>query len=159
MHLTYFSFGITFHTMKNLQLLINLCMNYSWPYILPYIYKCTIPQGHPSAPALTPPHASNLDWRSISHMIIYMYSMLFSQIIPPSPSPTESKVCSLYLCLFFCLAMSFPHSVSYKLCEKSSHQYVSYSAFHFWLLEQCLAHVFLFSELMKIIKTTRKIWD
>ena len=33
-----------------------------------------IPQGHPSAPALsTLSHASNLDWRSISHMIIYMF--------------------------------------------------------------------------------------
>ena len=31
-------------------------------------------------------------------------SMLFSQIIPPSASPTESKVCSLYLCLFCCFA-------------------------------------------------------
>ena len=35
-------------------------------------------------------HASNLDWRSVSHMVIYI-SMLFSQIIPASPSPTESK--------------------------------------------------------------------
>ena len=33
-----------------------------------------IPQGHPSAPALsTLSHASNLDWQSISHMIIYMF--------------------------------------------------------------------------------------
>ena len=33
-----------------------------------------IPQGHPSAPALsTLPHALNLDWRSISHLIIYMF--------------------------------------------------------------------------------------
>ena len=33
-----------------------------------------IPQGHPSAPALsTLSHALNLDWRSISHMIIYMF--------------------------------------------------------------------------------------
>ena len=29
--------------------------------------------------------------------------MLSSQIIPPSPSPTESKSCSLHLCLFCCL--------------------------------------------------------
>ena len=43
-----------------------------------------IPQGHLSAPALsTLSHASDLDWRSVS--------TLFSQIIPPSPSPTESK--------------------------------------------------------------------
>ena len=31
-------------------------------------------------------------------------SMLFSQIIPPLASPTESKVCSLYLGLFCCHA-------------------------------------------------------
>ena len=51
-----------------------------------------IPLGHPSAPALsTLPHALNLDWQSVSFMVIYMLTMLFSQIIPPSPSPTESK--------------------------------------------------------------------
>ena len=33
-----------------------------------------IPLGHPSAPALsTPSHALNLDWRSLSHMIMYMF--------------------------------------------------------------------------------------
>ena len=32
-----------------------------------------IPQGHPSAPVLSILcHAWNLDWRSISHMIIYI---------------------------------------------------------------------------------------
>ena len=31
-------------------------------------------------------------------------SMLFSQIIPPSPSPTESKRLFIHLCLFCCLA-------------------------------------------------------
>ena len=50
-----------------------------------------IPQGHPSAPALsTLSQASNLDRWSISHDNIHV-SILFSQIIPPSPSPTESK--------------------------------------------------------------------
>ena len=60
-----------------------------------------ISQGPPSAPALsTLSHASNLDGWSISHMIYV--SMLFSQIIPPSPSPTESK--SLFFtCVSCCL--------------------------------------------------------
>ena len=30
-------------------------------------------------------------------------SILFSQVIPPSPSPKSPKICSLYLCLFCCL--------------------------------------------------------
>ena len=55
-----------------------------------YLPPHPIPLGHPSAPALsTPSHASNLDWRSVSHMIIYMfqwYSLKSSHpcLLPPS---------------------------------------------------------------------------
>ena len=49
-------------------------------------------------------HASSLDWRSVSHLINIHVLMLFSQIIPPSPSPTESKSLLIYMCLFCCLA-------------------------------------------------------
>ena len=39
------------------------------------------PLGHPSAPALsTLSHASNLDWQSVSHMIIYMFQCYFLSI-------------------------------------------------------------------------------
>ena len=64
-----------------------------------------IPQGHPSASSLSAlSHASNLDWRSVSHTIIYMsqcYSLKSShpRLLPPSP-----KVYSLHLCLSCCLA-------------------------------------------------------
>ena len=64
-----------------------------------------IPQGHPSAPALsTLSHAPNLDQRFISHMIIYVFqchSPISSRLCPLPQSP---KDCSIHLCLFCCLA-------------------------------------------------------
>ena len=45
-----------------------------------------IPQSHPSAPALsTLSHAQNLDWQSVSHMILYRfqhYSLKSSHPLP-----------------------------------------------------------------------------
>ena len=50
-----------------------------------------LPLGHPSAPAPSIQYrASNLDWRTRFIHDIIQVSMLFSQISPPSPSPTES---------------------------------------------------------------------
>ena len=63
-----------------------------------------IPQGHPNAPALsTLSHASNLDWWSISHMIIYMFQCYSLKSSHPRLLPQSPKVCSLHLCLFCCL--------------------------------------------------------
>ena len=63
-----------------------------------------IPQGHPSAPALsTLSHSLNLDWRSISHMIIYMFQCYSLKSFHPRLLPQSPKVCSLHLCLFSCL--------------------------------------------------------
>ena len=57
------------------------------------------PLGCPSEPTLSALfHALNLDWSSIIHMVIYMFQCC-CQIIPPLPSPTESK--SLYICVSF----------------------------------------------------------
>ena len=76
----------------------------------PWLYSCSpsgtrlprsspyCPLGHPSAPAPSILyHALNLDWRFVSHMILYMFQC------HTSPSPTESKSCSIQ-CLFCCLA-------------------------------------------------------
>ena len=52
----------------------------------------TIPLGHRSAPAVSNLfHASNMDWRLISYMILYMFQCHFPKSSPP-PSPTESKI-------------------------------------------------------------------
>ena len=63
-----------------------------------------ISQGHPSAPALsTLSHALNLDWRSVSHMIIYMFQCYSLKSSHPRLLPQSPKDCSIHLCLFCCL--------------------------------------------------------
>ena len=62
-------------------------------------------QRHPSTPALiTLSHASNLDWRSISHRIIYMFQCYSLKSSHPLLLPQSPTVFSLHLCLFCCLA-------------------------------------------------------
>ena len=64
-----------------------------------------IPLGHPSAPALNIlSHVSNLDWWSISHMVIYMFQCCSLKSSHPRLLPQSPRVCSLHLCLFCCLA-------------------------------------------------------
>ena len=62
----------------------------------------TIPLGHPRAPApriLYP--ASNLDWRFISYMILYMFQCHYPKSSHPLPLPQSPKDCSIHLCLLF----------------------------------------------------------
>ena len=65
----------------------------------------SIPLGLPSAPTLsTLSHASNLDWLSVSHMIIYMFQHYPLKSSHPRLLPQSPKDYSLYLCLFCCLS-------------------------------------------------------
>ena len=68
------------------------------PFHLP---PCTIPPSHPSAPA-----PSILYWTWTGDSFLIWYYTCFNAILPnhPPPSPTESKNCSIHLCLFCCLA-------------------------------------------------------
>ena len=60
-----------------------------------------IPLGHPSAPALsTWSHASNMDWRFVSHMITYMFQCHAPKSSHPRPLP-KVKMTVLYICVSF----------------------------------------------------------
>ena len=60
-----------------------------------------IPLGCPSAMASSALfHASNLDWSSISHMIIYMFHCYSLKLSHPQLLPQSPKVC-LFVCFFF----------------------------------------------------------
>ena len=90
-----------------------------WPYIemnLPQVYMCfpswTLPPPpspyHPSGSSqcTSPKHpVSCIEPGLVTHFIydIIHSSMPFSRIIPPSPSPTESKRLFIHQCLFCCL--------------------------------------------------------
>ena len=68
----------------------------------------SIPQGCPSAPALSVLfHASNLDWWSLSHMVIYIFQCCSLKSSHPCLLPQSPKCCSLYLCFFCCLTYRF----------------------------------------------------
>ena len=59
----------------------------SFPLFSPH----AVSLGHPSAPAPSILYsASNLDWRFVSYMILYMFQCHYPKS-SPSPSPTESK--------------------------------------------------------------------
>ena len=61
--------------------------------------------GHPHAPAPSILyHASNIDWRFVSYMIVYMFQCHSPKSSHPLPLPQRPKVRSIHLCLFCCLA-------------------------------------------------------
>ena len=110
-----------------------------WFYIdmnQPWVYMCPppeppsplpphpIPQGHPSAPALsTLPHASNLDWWSISHMIIYMYFNAILSNHPPTALSHRVQKTVLYIRVSFAVLHS---KVMLKIIQARLQQYMNH---------------------------------
>ena len=84
----------------------------------------TIPLGHPSAPALSILyHTSNLDWRFVSHTILYIFqchSPKSSHLRPLSQSP---KDCSIHLCHLLSRIQGYRYHLS---------------KFHIYALEYCI---------------------
>ena len=62
-----------------------------------------IPVHQPQASCILHP-ASNLDWRFVSYMILYMFQCHSPKSSHPHPLPQSPKDCSIHLCLFCCLA-------------------------------------------------------
>ena len=61
--------------------------------------------GLPSAPALSNlSHASSLGWWSVSPLIVYLFQCCSLWTSHPRLLPQSPKVCSIYLCFFFCFA-------------------------------------------------------
>ena len=64
-----------------------------------------IPLGCPSALALSALFRTlNLDWSSISHMVVYMFQCYSLKSYYPHLLPQSPKDCSIHLHLFCCLA-------------------------------------------------------
>ena len=95
----------------NLQYCYGFCHKLTWishgctcvphPELSSHLPSYPIPQGHPSAAALsTLYHASNLDWRSISHMIIYVFQCYSLKSSHPHLLPQSQKTV-LYICVSF----------------------------------------------------------
>ena len=88
------------------------------PYIdmnPPWLYMCS-PSWTPPPTSLPIPslwvnpvsciilyHALTLDWRFVSHVIIYMFQCHSPISSYSRPLPQSPKDCSIHLCLFFCL--------------------------------------------------------
>ena len=90
-------------------------MNKPWVYMCPPTPPRTplslpshpIPLGHPSALALSALctfecHASNLDWSSISHMVIYMFQCCSLKSSRPHLLPESKNLFFISVSLLFC---------------------------------------------------------
>ena len=128
----------------------------------PWVYMCS-PSWTP-LPPLSPSHPSgSSQCTSPEHpvsciesglTIYFAYdnihvSMLFSQIIPPLPSPTESK--SLF---FMSVSLSLSRIKGHRYHLSEFHIYIRYWCFSFWLTSLCI----ISSSFIHLIRTDSNVF-
>ena len=119
-----------------------------FPILNPPPTSLPIPLGHPSAPApSTLYHASNLDWRFVSHMIFYMFQCHSPISSLPLPLPQSPKDCSIHMCLFCCL--TYKVIVTFFL-----NPMFFYWCFSFWLTSLCI----IGSSFIHLIRTDSNVF-
>ena len=98
----------------------HIDMNQPQVYMCPLSQTC-LPSPSPShlsglsqfTQTLSAPfHASNLDWSSISQMVIYMFQCYSLKSSHPLPLPLSPKVCSLHLCLLLSRIQGYHYHLS-----------------------------------------------
>ena len=99
-----FYFTILYWFCHTLTWIRHGCTCFPHPEPPSHLPPYPIPQGHPSAPALsTLFQALNLDWWPISQMVIYMFQCYSLKSSHPSPSPRVQKTV-LYIYVSFAIS-------------------------------------------------------
>ena len=109
-----FYFFLNFTLFLNFTILYWFCQISKWichryicvPHPEPFslLPPHTIPLGRPSAPAPSIQYrASNLAWRLVPYMILYVFQCHSPKSSHPLPLPQSPKDCSIHQCLFCCL--------------------------------------------------------
>ena len=130
----------------NLQYCSGFCHTLTWishectcvphPELLSRLPPHPIPLGHPIAPALrTLSQASNLDWQSVSHVIIYMFQSYSLKSSHPCLLPQDSRDCSIHLCLFCCLTYRVIVTIFLNYIYM---RWYTVLVFSFWLTSLCI---------------------
>ena len=92
----------------------------------------------------------NLDWGSISHMVIYMFQCYSLKSSHPRLLPQSPKVCSLHPCLISCL--TYRVIVTIFLNSTLCVSILYWCFFFFWLTSLCI----IGSSFIHLIRTDSK---
>ena len=148
----------------------NFFLLYNIVLVLPHI-NMNPPRAYASSPSWTPlpppsPYhpsgssqctspkdpVSNLDWRFISYMMLYMFPCHSPKTSHPLPLPQSPKDCSIHLCLFCSLTYrviitKFLNSI--YICIS-----IPYWCFSFWLTSLCI----IGSSFIHLIRTDSNVF-